>query len=478
MAKLSISLPPFSPDYSGAGAIFFDLNAVAVIHDASGCTGNYAGHDEPRWFGAQAKVFCSGLREIDVILGDDAKVEARMKKAAETFRPEVMALIGSPVPMVTGIDVRGIAAEVEAETGVPCIGVDTNGMEYYDRGAYKAASALADRFTEAGAPVEAGRVNLLGATPLDFHLGENLDLLQADLERRGYRVGLRMAMGYSLEDVRNAARAQVNIAVSRFGYLLARHMEEKFRTPYLCGMPVGRRGSGLFYEALARVCGGGKSEVLGRVPGSVAGRVPSSAPDSVAGRVPDSVAGRVPGGVTDSAPGILLLGEQVSCNAMRLALSEYVDAGRIAVGCIFGKEDQLAAGQDLDLKDEAQIRRAIRGTTELVIADPVFRCLLPEEGAAAFADAALFAISSKENAACYPEMVGERFNKWFEKFEKRGERQHEKKMVDGAGSYSGDGGEPLRGNGGIDGDDNGERGGECCGDSSGERGGDSSGKHC
>lgn len=54
MARLSVHLPPFSPDYSGVSSVFFDLPVVVAIHDASGCTGNYTGYDEPRWYGASS----------------------------------------------------------------------------------------------------------------------------------------------------------------------------------------------------------------------------------------------------------------------------------------------------------------------------------------------------------------------------------------------------------------------------------------
>lgn len=69
MARLSLWLPPFSPDYSGASAVLFDLKTVTAMHDASGCTGNYTGYDDPRWYGSHSGIFCSGLRQIDAVLG-------------------------------------------------------------------------------------------------------------------------------------------------------------------------------------------------------------------------------------------------------------------------------------------------------------------------------------------------------------------------------------------------------------------------
>ncbi|MDD6196000.1 MAG: hypothetical protein PUB12_03840 [[Clostridium] aminophilum] len=96
MEQLWITLPALSPDYSGVCAALFDLGGMSVIHDASGCTGNYTGYDELRWFGARSMVFCSGLREIDAVLGRDDKLIDHILKASEYTNPTLYAVIRSP----------------------------------------------------------------------------------------------------------------------------------------------------------------------------------------------------------------------------------------------------------------------------------------------------------------------------------------------------------------------------------------------
>lgn len=41
-----MNLPPLAPDYSGACSALFNLDSTIVIHDASGCTGNYGERNE------------------------------------------------------------------------------------------------------------------------------------------------------------------------------------------------------------------------------------------------------------------------------------------------------------------------------------------------------------------------------------------------------------------------------------------------
>ena len=48
MNNLSIWLPPFAGDYSGACSALFDFNALIILNDAACCTRNYVEYEEPR----------------------------------------------------------------------------------------------------------------------------------------------------------------------------------------------------------------------------------------------------------------------------------------------------------------------------------------------------------------------------------------------------------------------------------------------
>lgn len=385
MARLSLWIPPFSPDYSGAAAVLFDLNTVTAMHDASGCTGNYTGYDEPRWYGSRAGIFCSGLREIDAVLGNDDKLLDKMAAAAKDLKPDLMALIGSPVPMVIGTDMTGLAYELEERTSVPCLGFDTTGTRYYDQGAFMAARALLERFAEP-MPAAAGRVNLIGADPMDFAGGEELTALKDFLTAHGYTVGLSLAMDYTLEDLRCAAAAEVNLAVSRFGFLTARYLEKQFGTPYLCGFPAGVKGAGHWLDSLKEVRRTGVSRIL-------KGDLPAAA-----------------------GPKILIIGEQVMANALRQALKLDMQETDVTVGCIFGKEAALAADGDLNLPDEKSIKQEMnRPGYQKIIADPFMKVLLKDGQEDKLLPFAQYAVSSKLGIRQSVTVTQDKFNIWYEK---------------------------------------------------------------
>lgn len=391
MARLSLWLPPFSPDYSGASAVLFDLKTVTAMHDASGCTGNYTGYDDPRWYGSHSGIFCSGLRQIDAVLGDDEKLIKKMEAAARDIQPDLMALVGSPVPMVIGGDLEGIAVELEERTGIPSFGFDMTGTAYYDRGAFRAAKALMDRYTAKQAAKEAAierRVNILGALPMDFGKGEEIRDFKRFLAENGYETGLCLAMDYSLSDLKEAASAQVNLAVSRFGFLMAQYMEQRFRIPYLCGFPAGESGEKAWLEALERVRETKHSEILNAVEQK--------------------------DGTEDMS--ILIVGEQVMSNSLRYALFRDMGITRVTVGCLYGPEPALTLPGDLDLSDEKKIRQAMnRPEYQMIIADPFLKVLLPENTEKKFLPFSQYAVSSKLGEADSARAAGVQFNEWFKR---------------------------------------------------------------
>lgn len=379
MATLSICLPPFSPDYSGVSSVLFDLNTVTAMHDASGCTGNYTGYDEPRWYGSHAAIYCSGLREIDAILGDDEKLIQKMIAASKDLHPDLMAMVGSPVPMVVGSDLTGLAVELEERTGIPCFGFDTTGTHYYDRGVADAQLALLKRFAVPSEPI-ADAVNILGANPMDFGTGENLEAFKGFLMHAGLTINLSMSMGYRLDQVKHAAAAEINLVVSKSGLQAAQFMEKEFGIPYLCGLPFGETSAQKYIEALTEVRHTKNSAILKGQP--------------------------------CEQGEVLIIGEQVQSNAIRLALAQECGMSNIVVGCIFGRNDMLALPQDQDLPSERAIREEMtKPCYHTIIADPFMRMVLPSDSDKVFWEYSQYAVSSKLGNGVVP-MIDTQFNQW------------------------------------------------------------------
>ena len=177
MARLSLFLPPPAGDYSGAAGVLFGLDCLVVLVDAGCCTRNYTEYDEPRWARRRKTAFSAQLRTLEAVLGDEERIVEQTADGVHELGVSCAALLGTPVPAVTGMNLPGIACDVEERAGVPALGIETCGFETYERGASRAFKALVSRFAHASeasatrdeaAPL---RVNVLGLTAQDF-MGE------------------------------------------------------------------------------------------------------------------------------------------------------------------------------------------------------------------------------------------------------------------------------------------------------------------
>jgi nitrogenase molybdenum-iron protein alpha/beta subunit len=240
MSRVLLSLPPLSPDYSGVASVLHDLRALTILHDASGCTGTYTGYDEPRWFGSESPVFCSGLREMDAVLGDDEKLLDKMGAALKDRAAPFAAVVGSPVPTLIGFDFEGFAALAEKRLGIPVLGFPAAGFSYYDKGQKEAYLTLANRFLDPSAEKRRKRVNLLGASALDGFSDFVIDRLLGMLQNAGLEAGAVWGARSGLSELAQSGNAGANWVLTAAALPLARLLQERFGTPFVTGLPIGR----------------------------------------------------------------------------------------------------------------------------------------------------------------------------------------------------------------------------------------------
>ena len=378
MSRLCVHMFPISPDYSGAASALFDLGGIAVMHDASGCTGNYTGYDEPRWLGSRTAVYCSGLRRMDAVLGNDEKYIRRTVRAAKELDPSVICLLGSPVPILIGADLQGMAREIEEETGIPSFGFGTSGQGYYDKGASDVFLALTKRFcrldsadllkekrSSGAAGKEALRVNLLGMLPLDFGNQGNIEEISTFLEANGMEILANYAYGLKLDRIRRAALADWNLVMSRSGLKLAEYMEAKFGIPYFCGVPAG--DGRLFLEEFHNIRQA-REEWMAEPSENKRAESFSAAYRNTVGE--NAKARNVNAG-REGRKEILIIHEQVFANSLRKLLEQNRPELVVRVGSLVGLNPSLKREGDLDLNlEEDLVRELNSGTFGAVIGDP------------------------------------------------------------------------------------------------------------
>ena len=271
MKQIASRISIYSADAFGICSALYELGGLCVMHDASGCNSTYNTHDEPRWYDFDSMVYISGLSEMEAIMGDDQKFIDDIVYTAKELNPNFIAMAGTPIPTMIGTDFKAIANIIEKETNIPTFGFDTTGMHSYVSGAYKAFEALAKRFLKRNdkesraeqkeSVDKEGRehqnsrikVNILGVTPLDFSINKSVEAMVDLLKENNFEVISTWAMGSSLEYIKNAGDADVNLVVSYSGMGAAKYMYENLNIPYVVGTPFGKEFAKKVIEDLKEV---------------------------------------------------------------------------------------------------------------------------------------------------------------------------------------------------------------------------------
>lgn len=271
MKQIASRISIYSADAFGVCSALYELGGLCVMHDASGCNSTYNTHDEPRWYDFDSMVYISGLSEMEAIMGDDQKFIDDIVYTVKELNPNFIAMAGTPIPTMIGTDFKAIANIIEKETNIPTFGFDTTGMHSYVSGAYKAFEALAKRFLKRNdkesraeqkeSVDKEGRehqnsrikVNILGVTPLDFSINKSVEAMVDLLKENNFEVISTWAMGSSLEYIKNAGDADVNLVVSYSGIGAAKYMYENLNIPYVVGTPFGKEFAKKVIEDLKEV---------------------------------------------------------------------------------------------------------------------------------------------------------------------------------------------------------------------------------
>lgn len=398
MKQVSVTLSTYTADVSGVCSALYELGGMVVIHDPSGCNSTYNTHDEPRWYDMDSLIFISGLSQMDAIMGNDDKFINDIVRAAKELKPRFIALVRTPIPLMTGTDFEGIARVIEKQTQIPVFYFPTSGMHSYVSGAGMALETVArelvlptnanEHFKENGIKIENVsnelsvadtkkqnqqklnqseqkqienteskqsnskiKINILGATPLDFSVNSTLDSIKEFLSKH-FEIISTFAMGSSIEDIQKAGEADVNLVISSVGFPAAKVLEERFSTPYVIGTPV-KGFAGIIAEKLIDAAWTGKSQ-------TAYFSVTSSEKN-----------------ISRAANGIYIIGESVISQSLKaaMALKQGIDA---TVICPLETEPEYIGENVLLFSSEEEIKAAI-AEAKTVIADPIYKTICADE---------------------------------------------------------------------------------------------------
>ena len=348
MKQIASRISIYSADTFGVCSALYELGGLCVMHDASGCNSTYNTHDEPRWYDFDSMVYISGISEMEAIMGDDQKFIDDIIYTAKELNPKFIALAGTPIPTMIGTDFKAIANIVENETKIPTFGFNTTGMNSYVSGAYKTFEALSKRFLKRNdkeSRAEKSRVNILGATPLDFSINNSIKSTVDLLKENDFDVISTWAMGSTLEDIKNSGNADVNLVISYSGMGAAKYMYEKFNIPYIVGTPFGK-------EFAKKIVADLKEAIITK--------------ENKISYINRKI---------DKNPQITIVGESIMSESLAYAISTEKNKTVNVISTLETDKNLLLEGDKLKIYED-DIEKELKNS-KIIIADPLYRPICP-----------------------------------------------------------------------------------------------------
>lgn len=377
MNNLYKYLAPFLADTFGFQEIVDVTDGMGILDDCSPYKGKVSRTDlKEEYPGSRLTVTC--IRSEDTINGTKPKLLETFRGAYRRFDPAFVLIGNSPVASMIGTDLEDVADTITAESGIPAAGVELTGHRFYDRGISETLLTLARLLVESTDEKIPQGINLLGGNAIDWS-AQTLRDIRAWMTKRGFQVISQWGGRERAANLKQAAKAELNLVTAVSGLATAKWMEREFGIPYIAAAPFGT-------DWCARL--------------RCAMRYPNQ-----------RGALELPG--DDTAPRILILGEQLTGNAIRATLQHAYKLGA-HVATFFLFEKSLACPGDRRLKGENDLKELLHsGAYDLVIGDRDLSVLAPE--GLRWADLPHGAIRYDYQGEGFPSLVYSELNCWLDK---------------------------------------------------------------
>ncbi len=178
--------------------------------------------------GLRGRVASVRLDTNDVTFGSVEKVEAAFKELIEESNPSCIFLISTCLIEIIGDDFDALAEKIKKQYNIPVLSIHTEHFKSEDHlpGIERALCACTQIMEK---QEQNSSVNLLGQRFGEFNKSELSDaLLKENIE-----INLQLPKECSLDDIRTATKAKLNIVLNATALDLAKTMQEKFDIPYV-----------------------------------------------------------------------------------------------------------------------------------------------------------------------------------------------------------------------------------------------------
>lgn len=260
-----IERPRFSCALGGALSTINALPRVApIIHAASGCGGNLFGaaNAGSGFFGSG---YCGGssvpstnITETEIIYGGDSRLSEEIAATLELIDADLFVVTTGCMTEIIADDVKGVLNSFK-DSEKPILAIETGGFRGNSYKGYEITlEKLFMEYTERTEKKDKKLVNIFGLVPaFDPFFRGDLAEIKRLLEELGLRVNTFFTNDQTLENLRGAGAASLNIVLSRvYGNVAAKSFEEKHGVPfYITELPIGPTATDEFLRSISKILG-------------------------------------------------------------------------------------------------------------------------------------------------------------------------------------------------------------------------------
>lgn len=227
-------------------------DCYTIVHGRTGC---HCGAIILQSMGSEqnsVRLLHSGIKGSDEVFSGEERLAASIKLADKTFSPKAIAVLNCSAPVIMGEDIKGLEFVLSNEISSELLTLDAGGFEGAAWIGYEQIlSQLVSLMESCDDSMKSG-VNILGFKSDDFCSRGDLNEIKRILKDQNIPVNTVLC-GSSIEEIKRAPQAELNILLGGDGFLCAEGMRDKFGTPFLVvPYPYGLQKTIEFVEKICK----------------------------------------------------------------------------------------------------------------------------------------------------------------------------------------------------------------------------------
>lgn len=245
MKRLWKKITPCYSDIYGFLQVIQHSDGFAIVDDSS----RYKNRQRENSVSFMQRNVSSHIREEDVVCGTKEKVLEAYRNCSEISYSQFLLLSSAPCSSMINTDYQEICDFLEKELDFPVGYVFLDGQKDYLYGTGVTLETLGKMLLSVSTDKISNGINLLGCNLIDFQ-EDDVVQMETFLEQAGFSVLTKWGANETVEHLKKATSAEINLVVNISGLRLAQFMEETFSIPYVVGCPIGEKNRKCILEKL------------------------------------------------------------------------------------------------------------------------------------------------------------------------------------------------------------------------------------